>query len=140
MASAVLGVVSLFAGYRQAKKARKAESKARELEQRRAELETVRQQRQVREASRKQRASLIAQGVSSGAAIGSSSVQGAVGSLGTQTGEAIGFSQQQVGFAKGITNSQSAASAYQSKSGDYNALGGLLLSNSKEIGAAFSGG
>lgn len=117
-----MGIISAVAGFKTAKKQKKiAKRQARAAEQQAAaqkeqnRIEQVRANVQVREDKQKQfreqrvrRGQILAQAINSGAA-GSSSVQSALGGVGTQFGANIGKVNQAQGFGEAISQQSEAA-------------------------------
>jgi len=92
-AGAIIGVVTAVSTGIKQEEARQSSKKARRLQAKRRKLD---QQRKLQQAVRRaqiERAAILAAGASQGVQ-GSSAVQGAVGSIQSQTGGSIGFSQQ----------------------------------------------
>lgn len=127
--SFLLGGALLYQGYQENKKAKAASEQARATEQRRAGAEAARNARKAREQARIQRADLLSAAVQSGGGTSSSSVSGSQGSVSTSTAEAIGFSQQQLGYANAIAGFQSTANRRAGRAATFNQLGMFAIGN-----------
>lgn len=106
--------------------------RAQRLQQRQQEVATRRSRRQaIREAQIRRAQSLVsAQGSGS---MDSSGAVGGIGSLGSQLGEALGFSTQMSGLSRGIASAQSRAAVGQSLT----RIGGALYGYGQNQGATF---
>lgn len=132
--SLTIGLGSLAMGaasISQQRSAQKDTKRANRVAQRKAELEEARSRRQTVARSRTLRAQTEAQGEQSGVG-GGSGVQGAMGSLQTQTASAIGFSNQISDFNTAIGGFQQRAANHMGRAGNLAAgasmLGGLQQS------------
>ena len=119
-----MGIISAVGGFTTAKKQKKiAKRQARAAEQQAAaqreqqRIEQVRANLQVRQDKQKQfreqrirRAQILSQAINAGAE-GSSSVQSALGGIGTQFGANIGSINVQQGFGEAISQQSEAAAA-----------------------------
>ena len=123
----IMAGISTVSAASSASKARRQQRKARTIDEKRARLEASRGAvEQVRQ-GQLARASVLQQGENQGAS-GSTAVQGAVGSIQSQTGSNIGFAQTIFGLQNSANRMRQAAQASQGRSAGFSQLGSLAMS------------
>lgn len=133
--SAVLAGVSLVSGVLGKKKEKKAgriRQQAQRLQNERARLLSMRQFRQTR-------ANILAGGVASGAELGSSGIQGVLGSTTTQQKGALEFAQQQSDLGEAVASNLEKASKFATLSSAF-AAGANIATQVKELREDGGGG
>ena len=108
VAIAVIGAVANVAFQM---KAAKEQKKAAKKAQQQQELEAARSRRRAAREAQIKRAQALASAEAQGVA-GSSAAQGGIGSIGSQAGEALGFSTQMSGLSRDIGRHQSRANQF----------------------------
>lgn len=119
----VIGAVSSVASVVQAQRAANTQERQQQVATRRSQRQAIRQ-------AMIQRSQTIAAGASMGA-LGGSSLQGGVSSLGSQLGEQLGFSTEMSGLSRKISHLQSSSQMLGS-------LGGLLMQGGRQFAAGSS--
>lgn len=129
----ILSVVGTVAGIVQGQKAAKSQKraaqqqqKAQKVNQRISDVRAARERRQQMAQARVLQAQQQAAGFSSGAGMGSSAVQGAVGGLQSQLAGQMAFSNQVQGLSGEASQYNIAASGFQSQAASQQALGNLF--------------
>jgi hypothetical protein len=111
---------------KQAKKAAQAQIKAQQLGQRIANVRAARERRQQVAQARVLQAQQLAGGFSAGVGRGSSAVQGAVSSIGSQAASNVGFSQQVAGLSALASEQNILSAQYQSQAATSQAYGNMF--------------
>lgn len=106
--SAAVGVAGTVASFSQQKKATEAQEKQQKLQARRSQRQLIREA-QIRRAS-----AMNAAGQMGG--LGGSAISGGVTSLGSQTGEALGFSNTMTNLSRQISSASNMATLFSDAS------------------------
>lgn len=131
--SAIVGVGSAVQSNKQGKAAAQERDKQREAQKGMQDLELRKQRLDARRQARAARATALATGEAQGAA-GSSSVEGAVSSIGIQAASQQSFLTQQSGYQNTIFNSQNAESGFSQKASMWSAVNSLSGMGMKTFG------
>ena len=127
IASAIVSAVGVVSSASNASKARRQQRKARKIDEKRARLEASRGAAEQVRQGQLARASVLQQGENQGAS-GSTAIQGAVGSIQSQTGSNIGFAQTIFGLQNSANRMRQAAQESQGRSAGFSQLGSLAMS------------